>query len=148
MKARHRFLLVIPITITFIATEAVGQTAEKKAAQEALDSIKSCNHLAGETGDRSNARNREITRGMAKDCAEADEKIGFIAKNYPLNSLLVDSISSGVMSGTLNGKSKAIQSYCTGLIPLFVNKYQHSDKARDTYNSACPQQASATQGIS
>lgn len=149
MKVRYLFLFSILCTFTLssFAAKPKSKSAEQEAIDAALEQIGACNHWGGETGDQTEERNEQIAQGMEKNCAEADREIEFVATKYPTNRGLVGAISYGVDSGTLDGESKAIQAYCSGLVPTLTAAFKAAEVS-GFYKTACPKQAESIYGKS
>ena len=112
----------------------------------ALEAISACNHWAGETGDQSDERNRQIEQGLARDCAEARQKVAEIAQRFPGTDLLLPVLSESVDSGTLTVADASVRQYCHTLVQPMKDRLKSSGGSNADFKSVCPAEAQEVYG--
>lgn len=85
--------LLIVIFGIFLSYSAVAETqSERVVVNQAIDAIDICYHWAGEGGDQSDERNRDIQNGLDTDCPVAKKLTIQAFRKYPRNSRLYEPI--------------------------------------------------------
>ncbi|MDP1658802.1 MAG: hypothetical protein Q8L73_05560 [Methylotenera sp.] len=88
--------LPIGILTSIAFSFPTGVLAETKSEQlllnKTIDAINVCYHYAGEIGDQSEERNKELERGIRRDCPKAKSLARQAFLKYPNNARLYEPI--------------------------------------------------------
>jgi hypothetical protein len=120
---------------------AQQQPVRNALISSTLEAISACNHWAGETGDQTDERNLQIEQGLARDCAEARQKVAEIAQRFPGTDLLLSALAESVDSGTLTVMDASIRQYCHTQVQSMRDRLKASGSINADFKSVCPAEA-------
>jgi hypothetical protein len=108
--------------------------------RETISAIAACVHWAGEVGDQSEERNREIEKGVARDCPEAERKAGAALKRFPSDPELSESILELNDAGHFELSAEEKNRLCQNAMPIFRRKLSEEKITPAYLQQRCPAQ--------
>jgi len=132
------------LTLTSIFVFSVSGFSEEKTTvpqpvQAAIDASYACYHWAGEVGDQSPERNKEISKGTKRDCPEARRKVAEAFRQFPNNSYLSLPLLKLNDMGYFSVSAVEREKVCKRGVPLLKNGYYRSNHEDDLFEWFCPQ---------
>ncbi len=125
---------------------AQADVGEAEVVRDAVEAISACYHWAGEVGDQSEARNREIAEGMRRDCPLAQQKAANAYRAHPGNTRLAAALLQliDIDSFPLGEKEKA--RVCETAVRHFTADFRASRTEDVVFRAICPVQAKRVYG--
>ncbi|MCX5795320.1 MAG: hypothetical protein NTY77_07505 [Elusimicrobia bacterium] len=136
--------LILPLVLSCGLTQicaAAPIRSEDRIVGEAATAIDDCYHWAGEVGDQSEERNKEISKGIARDCPNAEQKAQKAYKLYPKNALLASKILELMDIGHFKASDGEKTTICDVASSWFGTAFQQAKREDDLFRGACPDQA-------
>ena len=127
---------------------SVAQTPspEERVVQEALTAIDYCFHWAGEGGDQSEERNKEINEGLNQDCPVAKAKAQQAYQLYPQNAALAAGLLALIDIDYFDVTEAEKTRLCQTAAPRFRGAFRTSQTEDVLFRSTCPAQAATVYG--
>jgi hypothetical protein len=107
---------------------------------ETISAIAACVHWAGEVGDQSQERNREIEEGVARDCPRAARKAAAALKRFPADPELAEAILELNDAGHFELSAEEKNRLCQNAMPVFRRKLSEEKITPAYLQQRCPAQ--------
>lgn len=120
--------------------------SERRFVQETLEAIDSCYHWAGEVGDQTVERNKQIEEGIARDCPAAKSKAEAALKSYPQNADLAAGILQLIDIGQFDTTDVRRTFICNAAQPHFRQDFTTSKHEDFLFRAECAEQATRIYG--
>lgn len=143
MIPRRQSLLFLSCALLGASASCGAQAGvgEAEVVRNAVEAIAGCYHWAGEVGDQSEARNREIADGMRRDCPLAQQKAANAYRAHPGNTRLAAALLQliDIDYFPLGDGEKA--RVCETAVPQFTADFRASKNEDVLFRAICPAQA-------
>jgi len=139
VTTRIALLTLTSIFVFSVSGFSEEHTTVPKPVQAAIDASDACYHWAGEVGDQSPERNREISKGTKRDCPEARRKVTEASRRFPNNPYLSLPLLELNYMGYFNVSAAEKEKACKRGVPLLKNGYYKSTQEDDLFEGLCPQ---------
>lgn len=123
-----------------------AKESERIVVDQATTSIDACYHWAGEAGDQSDERNKQISEGIARDCSEAQRKALETYKLYPKNAALAAKILELIDVGYFPVTPPEKKQICRTALPIFKQEFLKTHRRDALFEDECSELASTLYG--
>jgi hypothetical protein len=125
---------------------SASTSSESQDVGESLKAIENCYHWAGEGGDQSAQRNKEIAEGINRDCPIARERARAAYSRYPKNKALSSALLKLIDIGEFKVTDSETKDICQSAASQVEADFSKSRAEDVLFRAVCPAEASKVYG--